>query len=450
MKEKKKTNKRKRGMAALAVLSVLAVAVVGAFGFLVLQLLGRLNPNTGGVPADYGDFVDEPEDPARFETLYDITDATNLKSFLFQWWYNGGDDMIRYSRDVVNVLLIGADSNDGQPGGGRSDTMMLASVNKRTRKITLLSFLRDSYCYYDVNGEARYNRLNSAFFYGGAQGLMQAVSRLYKIRVDRYITVDFQSFPPLIDALGGVTVEVTEQEAKFINRTAPSQNGDFPAGPAVRLTGRQALIYSRIRKLDSDIGRVNRQQKVIESILQSARKANVVQLYNALDVTLPYVQTNYSRSELLGLIPSAAGWLNFDLVNMNSPVIEGTIVDGAVVDSTVSNAIGATINGMDILIVDYPKAAQQVQMALYGASNIDLQDGAHRNAYIEELFAGAEQRRGSSTRATQEKTEEEDGTGRPGWPWPWGHERQEGTQPAPEDPGRGATETEPAYFWPFG
>ena len=437
MKEKRKTYQRKRGMAALAVLGILAVAVVGTFGFLVLQLLGRLQPNPGGVPADYGDLVDEPEDPARFETLYDITDATNLKSFLFQWWYNGGDDMIRYSRDVVNVLLIGADSRDGQPGGARSDTMMLASVNKRTHKITLLSFLRDSYCYYDVNGEARYNRLNTAFFYGGAQGLMQAVSRLYKIRVDKYITVDFQSFPPLIDALGGVTVEVTEQEAKFINRTAPSQKGDFPAGPAVRLTGRQALIYSRIRKLDSDIRRVNRQQKVIESILQSARKANVVQLYNALDVTLPYVQTNYTRAELLGLVPSAAGWLHFDLVNMSSPVIEGPD----------SNAIGATINGMDILIVDYPKAAQQVQMALYSASNIDLQDGIHRNAYIEELFAGAEQRRGSSTRTTraaqEEKTEKEDGTG---WPWGGGRREEDAQPAAPEDRG----ETEPAYFWPFG
>ena len=434
--------KQRRGKAALAALMIVMVAVLGTLGYLVLQLLGKLQVNPGNdIPSNHYNLDDEPEDPAYFETLYDITDATNLKNFLFQWWYNGGDDMIRYSKDVVNVLLVGVDDNDGQPGSGRSDTMMLASVNRKTRKITLLSFLRDSYCYFDVNGEARYHRLNSAFYYGGPQGLMQAISRLYKIRIDKFITVDFKSFIPLIDALGGVTVDVTEQEAKYINRTAPSQNRGFPSGEGAHLDGRQALIYSRIRKLDSDIERTNRQQKVLESILQRARGASVVQLYNALDVTLPYVQTNYSRSELLGLIPQAAGWLNFDVVHMSSPVIEGED----------SNAIGGTINGMSILIVDYPKAAQQVQLALYGESNINLQDDASRNAYIEELFTGAAQRRSSAYTPQPGAAEGggEEQTGQPGWHWPgfpWGGG---GDSPPAEEP-KEETEPEAAFpFWPF-
>ena len=430
--------KRNQGKAALAALMIVMVAVLGTLGFLVLQLLGKLQVSPGDIPSNHYNLDDEPEDPAYFETLYDITDATNLKNFLFQWWYNGGDDMIRYSRDVVNVLLVGVDNNDGIAGAGRSDSMMLVSVNKRTRRLTLLSFLRDSYCYFDINGEPYYHRLNSAFFYGGPQGLMQAISRLYKIRVDKYVTVDFESFPPLIDALGGVTVEVTEQEARYINRTAPSQNRGFPSGPAVRLTGKQALIYSRIRKLDSDLNRTNRQQKVIESILHSVRGANVVRLYNALDVTLPYVQTNYTRSELLGLIPQAAGWLGFDLANMSSPEYEGPG----------STAIGSTINGMSILIVDYPKAARQVQLALYGQSNISLEAG--RDAYIEELFdsittkppAAAAPRpaqpgeEGATT--TEEATAiEEPATKRPNWPalptWPWDREEEAAPEGAEEN-----------------
>jgi len=420
---------RGRGRAALAAVMVLMVAVLCTLGFLVLQLLSKLQTSPGGIPADYGSYIDEPEDPTQFGTLYDITDATNLQSFLKAWWDNSGNGMIRYSRDVVNVLLIGADSNEGQPGAGRSDTMMIVSVNKKTHEITLLSLLRDSYCYYDVNGEAHYNRLNSAFFYGGPQGLMQTVSRLYKIRVDRYVTADFQSFPPLIDALGGVTVDVTEQEARYINRTAPSQKGGFPAGPAVRLTGRQALIYSRIRKLDSDVERVNRQQKVLESILQSARDANVVQLYSALDVALPYVRTNYSRAELFRLLPQAVGWLHFELVNMSSPVTDGPE----------SSAIGGSIGGMSILIVDYPKAARQVQLALYGESNIDLRDDAHRSAYIEELFAGAAQRRAAvqTTRPAQ-----------PGKTAP--KERTQESVPPPTVPETPIeTQPETGFFWPF-
>jgi len=419
------TKKRGRGRAALAATLVLMVAVLCTLGFLVLQLLNKLQVNAGDFSGEYGSLPEE--DSALFETLYDITDASNLNSFLFQWWHSGGDNMVLHSRDVVNVLLIGADGNHSQPGGGRSDAMMLVSVNKRTRRITLLSLLRDSYCYYDINGEGRYNRLNSAYFYGGPQGLVQAVRRLYKIRVDRYVTVDLQTFPPLVDALGGVTVDVTPEEARYINRTAPSQGGGFPAGPAARLTGQQALIYSRIRKLDSDAQRVNRQQKVLESILQSARQANVVQLYNALDVALPYVQTNYYRTELLGLIPQAAGWLNFGLHNMSSPILEGPE----------SSAIGAAIDGMEVLIVDYPKAAREVQLALYGQSNIDLQDDAHRSAYIEELFAGAERRRAAITTPAQAGAQEADTQA----------SLPATTQAYTET--ETETTTEAGFFWPF-
>lgn len=394
--------KGKRGKIALAVMLTLAIAVVGTAGFLILNLLAKINPSAGNIPADSGgDLVTEKEESLHFGTVHDITDATNLKSFLYQWWYNGGDDMIRYSRNVVNILLVGVDNNDGQVGAGRSDVIMLASVNKKTGEITLLSVLRDSYCYFNVNGKEYYHRINSAYYYGGPAGLMETLTRLYKIRVDKYITVDFGSFPKLIDALGGVTVDVTEAEARYINRTAPSQKGNFPVGEGVQLTGQQALIYSRIRKLDSDMARTNRQQKVIESILTSARGASIGQLYNAIEITLPYVQTNYSRSELLTMIPSAMGWLDYDVIHMSSPVVEGEVSDRE------STAISGKINGMDIWIVDYPKAAREVQLALYGESNIDLQEDAHRNEYIDSLFNGSKKDNssGGSSGGTQQTTQ---------------------------------------------
>lgn len=428
--------KRKRGKAALAIVAVLVVAAVGVGGFFVLNLLGKLNTTPSPPPIEDPDIVTEEEETAQFETLYDITDATNLQSFLYQWWHNGGDDMIRYSRNVVNILLVGVDDHSST---GRSDTMMLASVNKKAKTITLLSFLRDSYCYFNLDGKEYYNRINGSYFYGGTAGLMDTVSRLYKIRVDKYVTVDFQSFPALVDALGGVTVDVTEAEARYINYTAPSQNRQFPVGENAHLTGAQALIYSRIRKLDSDVERVSRQQKVIESIFQSARGANVKQLYNALETTLPYVETNYSRAELLGLVPTAIGWLDYSVVHMSTPVLTGDD----------RNGIGSRLNGNDVLIVDYPKAAQTVQMALYGESNIDLQDDGHRNAYIESLFRGARDRTTTtryqaSTNAPQSTADGEGGE----WTAP---DNTEATDPPLEEtPTETAATTESRLpVWPF-
>jgi len=422
MTAKKKKN---GGKIVLAALLVVMVLVFGTVGFLALKLLDRLQVNPGGdAPSNQYDLVEEEEEDPLFDIVEDIKDATNLKNFLFQWWHNGGDSMIRYSKDVVNVLLVGVDNNDGQPGAGRSDSMMLASVNKKTRKITLLSFLRDSYCYFEIDGKPYYNRINTSFYYGGPQGLMEAVSRLYKIRVDKYITVDFRSFPKLIDALGGVAVEVTHAEARYLNRNAKSIKRTLEEGPQL-LNGTEALAYSRIRKLDSDLNRTNRQQKVIESIIDKARTAELLDLYRALDLTLPYVLTNYSRAEMLGLIPSVLKWMKFDVAHLSSPLYEGE-------DST---AIGGTINGMSILIIDYPKAAQQVQMALYGQSNIDLQEDAHRNAYIEELFAGAAQRPPSTARSTRSNEVEATAPpNQPGWPfWPWGG-GGEATEPATDAP----------------
>ena len=374
-KDVRRRNRRRVLIIIMTIVMLLSCAAVA--GAMIYNDLFERMPDPSK-PSPDATLPEEP-DP-ELDDLYDIQDAASLKEFLREWYYNGEDDTIRYSKDVFNVLLMGVDDNDGAHGAGRSDSMMLVSVNKKTRKIAMLSFLRDSYCYFKVDGKEYYHRLNSAFYYGGPEGLMETLTRLYKIRVDHYVTVDFNSFPKLIDALGGVTVDVTEYEASYINRTAPSMNRSFPAGEGVRLNGRQALVYSRIRKLDTDAERANRQQKVIESIIRSARDASLGQLKNALEETLPYVQTNFTKGELLALLPSAVGWLNFGTQRLSSPALQGEDMCG----------VGAFINGMNILIVDYPKAARQAQLALYGESNISLEEGGARDAYISSLFQAAQ------------------------------------------------------------
>ena len=406
--EIKRRNQRRTILTAVILISVLA-AVAYAGWYVWDDLLGELGWSSGYASGYAAALEDEEPDP-DFEALHDITDAGSLNDFMREWWHNGGDENIRYSKDVINVLLIGQDNDD--EGYSRSDTMMLCSVNKKKNMVTLVSFLRDSYAYMKIGEDEYYHRMNSALTYGGPAAVMDAVSHLYKIRVDKYATVDFRSFPKIIDALGGVTVDVEEREAKYINRTAPSMNNEFPFGVGVKLTGKQALVYSRIRKLDSDVERTRRQQRVIESMIRSAKGASLRQLYNSLEELLPYVTTNFTKAQLMALVPSGIGWVNFGMAKASFPMLEGEA----------ANAVTGSLRGMFLVIADYPLASHQLQMALYGESNINLENDGNRDEYIQSLFrslAGRPQTNSNwSTPATTTAPAKNGGGFDLSWLWP--------------------------------
>jgi len=407
-----KRRNRRRTILIAAILIIFLGGIVFAGWYVWDDLLGELGWSPGYAPGYALALEDEEPDP-DFEALYDITDAGSLNDFMREWWHNGGDESIRYSKDVINVLLIGQDENDNNEGPPRSDTMMLCSVNKKNNMVTLVSFLRDSYTYMKIGEDEYYHRLNSALTYGGPAAVMDTISHLYKIRVDKYATVDFRSFPKIIDALGGVAVDVEEREASYINRTAPSMNYEFPFGEGVRLTGKQALVYSRIRKLDSDVERTKRQQRVIESMIRSAKGASLRQLYNSLEELLPYVTTNYTKAQLMALVPSGIGWVNFGMAKASFPMLEGEA----------ANAVTGSLRGMFLVIADYPLASRQLQMALYGESNINLENDSNRDEYIRSLFQSLTgwpqtNNNGQSTPATTTAPAKDKGGFDLSWLWP--------------------------------
>lgn len=370
---------RLRRAALAAAAALLVLSAVAAAAAVYVRLLGRVTVDSGTRPSGYSAPPQTTEEPdPDFPAMYDITDASDLHGFLRRWWYNGGEGEIRYSKDVLNVLLLGEDNPDGAEYG-RSDSIILVSVNRNTNTVSMISLLRDSYCYMNIDGEERWGRINAAFNNGGPAAMMETVTRLYKIRVDKYVSVNFGSFKKLIDTLGGVVVDVTPQEARYINNTAKSMNRRFPSGEGVRLNGAQALVYSRIRKLDSDNARVSRQQKVIRGLMESARGASLAQLYAAMEGVLAQVTTNFTQQEITKMIPQAVGWLRFGTQQAQSPLTSGKG----------RSAIGAYINGAQVWVVDYPLAAQQVQMTLYGESNIDIEADGARSRYIIDLFRRA-------------------------------------------------------------
>ncbi len=191
---------------------------------------------------------------------------------------------------ITNILLIGVD--DSSEGTSRSDSMILVSLDFIHGKIKLTSLLRD--CYLEIPGKNN-AKLNAAYSYGGAQLLCDTIEYNFKVDIDHYIKVDFGMFTKLIDSIGGIDIEVTEKEAKFINRTS-RQNINY--GSSVHLNGEETLVYCRIRKLDTDYMRSFRQRKVISAIINKVNSTSPVETLRAVWNVLPLLETDMSAPEI--------------------------------------------------------------------------------------------------------------------------------------------------------
>ena len=209
---------------------------------------------------------------------------------------------------VSNVLLIGTDSRDLSQERGRSDSMILASINKKTRELTLTSFLRDSYVY--IDDEYGYGKLNAAYSYGGAGVLMDTIESNYGVRIDDYILISFAACANVIDAVGGVKLDLTDEEADAVNEILISevnelmgddQNDDLlDCGGEQKLDGKQALSYSRIRYVgNADFERASRQRTVMTQVLKKAA-VNPVAMARIFVTALPELSTNLSVGKSYG------------------------------------------------------------------------------------------------------------------------------------------------------
>lgn len=235
-----------------------------------------------------------------------------------------------------------------------------------------MSFLRDCYTYMNINGSERCCKTNHSYFWGGPAALIETLENNYKIEIDHYISVDFKSFPKLIDSLGGVNVPIEPYEADYINRTT-TKIAKISSGDSVKLSGNQALVYSRIRHVDNegDVGRTARQRTVIMALIKSAQNASAGQLNNALDIVLPNVVTNYKRSEILSLMTQALsqGWMDYQIKQLVMPT------EGNYTSAQLYTYYGKIINQpLSVWVVDYPIVARDLQLALYGDTNIKISD----------------------------------------------------------------------------
>ena len=260
---------------------------------------------------------------------------------------------------VKNILLIGNDSRS-EDERGRSDAMILLSISSKTNSIHLTSLLRDIYV--EIPGREG-NRLNAAYAYGGPELLMKTLEENFDIEVNRYMLVNFQAFSNLIDAVGGVNVEVTNEEVQYINGYLVEYNKmqgnpegtdylDASLSGKIHLNGPQALAYCRNRHIGSDFARTKRQRKVIAAAVKSLPLALISNGEELIDGVMSNITTNLTKTELSGLFVQAPAMLTYDMVSTSIPL-----------NGTYSNA---NIRGMAVLEVDFEANKSYIQENIYG------------------------------------------------------------------------------------
>ena len=194
-----------------------------------------------------------------------------------------------YSDSVINIALFGIDAEDG--GVGRSDSIIIATIDTTHKKLKLTSIMRDSYVTIEGHGD---DKINHAYAFGGPQLAIKTLNENFDLNIDDFVAVNFTTLPKIIDMLGGVTIDITSEEVSHIP-------GIDTAG-TYTLTGEQALAYSRIRYASGgDYVRTDRQRTVLSKVFEKVLSINFTQYPSLLSEILPMVQTNLDYSEILNL-----------------------------------------------------------------------------------------------------------------------------------------------------
>ena len=217
----------------------------------------------------------------------------------------GPAQIIGSGENIIHIMLVGQDRRPGEPRQ-RSDAMILCTVNKTNKTVTLTSFMRDTYV--SIPGY-RNSRMNAAYQLGGFDTLYDTLGYNFGVEVEHGIEVDFSGFEKIVDLVGGVDIELTASEARYMNK-----KGTFDVDKTVvagtwklkegvnHLTGAQALAYSRIRKLDSDFVRTSRQRTVLTAILEKCKDLSLTELYLLVDGMIPLISTDMDNAEITGYI----------------------------------------------------------------------------------------------------------------------------------------------------
>ena len=332
---KKRFTSTTHGKAIIIIASLMGFLVLCAAG-LAFFFLSKINYTpldkfgyASSVPTDEID----PSDPSvPSENPGDMQYAT------------GG---ILSDKQIQNILVIGSDTRGGS-GYGRSDSMILVSIDKKNNRIVMTSFLRDLYV---KIGVIKDNRINTAYGYGGPKLLIETIQNNFRIKVDNYVRIDFESFKSIINAIGGISIQLTASEAYEINNNASEIGLQHVNAGVNSVNGATALAYSRIRHIDSDFGRTQRQRNVIKAVIAKLKSSSPSTILGIANQFLPQIQTDLTSTQITGLIMESGTLMNYPMSQQSIPVA------GAYRD--------VSIRGMRVLLPDIEKNKAAIWSLIY-------------------------------------------------------------------------------------
>ncbi|EHK2349222.1 LCP family protein [Clostridium perfringens] len=246
---------------------------------------------------------------------------------------------------IKNIALFGIDAPKGKVG--RSDAIMILTLDEEHKIMKLTSIMRDAYV--DIPGHGD-DKITHAYAFGGPELAMKTLNENFKINVEDFMAVNFTSLPEIIDKLGGVKINITEEEIPHIpGITSPGEQ---------ILNGEESLAYSRIRyATGGDYKRTERQRVVLESVFEKLKSTPTKEYTSLIDGFLPYIETNMSSMDMIKLATDAAPLLKGNLETARLPL------DGY--------CDGKMINGVWYLVYDRQATLNQIQEYIYDNKNLD-------------------------------------------------------------------------------
>ena len=213
-------------------------------------------------------------------------------------------------KGYTTIGLVGLDNRSNKLKSGNSDTMIIASIDNDTKKVKLVSVYRDTYLRIgeDSEGNGQYNRANAAYAKGGAEQFLNMLNTNLDLNVTDFVSVDFQAVAEAVELLGGIDVELKEEEVVHLNNycveTSKVTGMDYTplkkTAGVHHLNGVQTVAYARIRyTAGNDFRRAARQREVIYKIVEKAKNADVATLSKILDKVFPNIYTSFSKAEIL-------------------------------------------------------------------------------------------------------------------------------------------------------
>lgn len=250
------------------------------------------------------------------------------------------EDKLEVYKDTgpyTNIALFGLDAREGESieSGVRSDSMMIASINNETNEVKVVSIFRDTLL---KQQDGTFDKANAAYSYGGPEEAIALLNRNLDLDIKNYMSVDFKALSDVIDALGGLELELTAEEVVHMNNycveTSEVTGKDYEriepeVAGTYHLNGVQATSYARIRATaGGDYKRAERQRLVIQKIVEKAQKANLKTLNKIVDVVFPQVSTSFSSKDLIGIAANALSYKLGETQGFPYSIADTDVVEG--------------------------------------------------------------------------------------------------------------------------